>query len=71
MATKKRLKGGPSAAYVNEMKDWQAESDLRTLIEAKTIEKDPKRYAAAQALAKTRMMDMAAVAVEDEPDEDD
>ncbi|MBP6779529.1 MAG: hypothetical protein KA784_00090 [Aquabacterium sp.] len=44
--------------------DWQVESDLRTLIECEKIEKDPKRYAKVQALAKQRMMDMAAVASE-------
>lgn len=44
--------------------DWQVEADLRTLIECEKIEKDPKRLAKVQALAKQRMMDMAAVASE-------
>ncbi|MGC3944606.1 MAG: hypothetical protein QM762_08815 [Chryseolinea sp.] len=34
---------------------WQAESDLRTLMEAKTIQKDTKRLAAAQAVAREQM----------------
>lgn len=46
--------------------DWQAKCDLDTLIEAERIEKDPKRKAKAQALAKKRMMEAAAVAAESE-----
>jgi hypothetical protein len=42
--------------------DWRTESDLRTLIEAEAVEKDPKRLAKAQALAKKNMLKMAAVA---------
>ena len=48
--------------------DWQVESDLRTMIECEKIEKDPKRLAKVQALAKKRMMDMAAVASEGSDD---
>jgi len=44
--------------------DWQAESDLRTLMECEKIENDPKRLAKVQALAKKRMMDMASIASE-------
>jgi hypothetical protein len=44
--------------------DWRTESDLRTLIEAEAVEKDPKRLAKAQALAKKNMLKMAAVASE-------
>lgn len=44
--------------------DWRVESDLNTLIEAEKIENDPKRMAKVQALAKQRMLDMAAVATE-------
>ena len=44
--------------------DWQVESDLRTMIECEKIEKDPKRLAKVQALAKKRMMEVAAVASE-------
>jgi hypothetical protein len=42
--------------------DWECEEDLRTLVRAKEIEKDPKRYKAAQELAKKKMMEVAAVA---------
>lgn len=51
-------------ASIKSEDDWQVESDLRTLIECEKIEKDAKRLAKAQALAKQRMMDMAAVAAE-------
>lgn len=44
--------------------DWQVESDLRTMIECEKIEVDPKRLAKVQALAKKRMMEVAAIASE-------
>jgi hypothetical protein len=44
--------------------DWQAEADLRTLMECECIEKDPKRLLAAQKLAKTKLLELAAVASE-------
>lgn len=45
--------------------DWETEEDLRTLVRAKEIEKDPKRLAKAQALAKKKMIEVAAVASDD------
>lgn len=42
--------------------DWQTESDLRALMEAEAIKKDPKRLVKAQALAKKKLLDLAAVA---------
>ncbi len=48
--------------------DWRVESDLNTLIECEKIEKDPKRLAKAQALAKKRMLEVAAVAAEGKSD---
>jgi hypothetical protein len=42
--------------------DYQAESDLNTLIEAEKIEADPKRLAKAQALAKTKLSALAKTA---------
>jgi len=42
--------------------DWKVDSDLRTLIEAEQIEKDPKRLKAAQAMAKKRLLEVASVA---------
>ncbi len=44
--------------------DWRAEDDMRTLMRAEEIKKDPKRLARAQALAKDRLMELAAVASE-------
>lgn len=46
-------------------RDWRAESDLRTLVEAEKIKKDKKRFAAAQAKAKEKMMEVASVASEE------
>lgn len=51
-----------NATPSKEMNDWQVEEDLRTLIRAKEVEKDPKRMKAAQDLAKKKMMEVAAVA---------
>jgi len=36
-------------------KDWQAESDMRTLAEAEEIRKDPKRLKAALAKAREKI----------------
>jgi hypothetical protein len=66
MATKKRPTLGIASSSDD---DWQAESDLRTLIDAEKIEADPKRYARAKALAKRRMMEVAKVASEGGSDE--
>jgi hypothetical protein len=44
--------------------DWKTESDLNTMIEAERIEKDPKRLAKVQALAKRKMIETAAIAAE-------
>lgn len=52
-------------AKSDEDKKWQAECDMRTLMEAKKIESDPKRLKAAQAMAKEKMMEAAKVASED------
>jgi hypothetical protein len=41
-----------AAPKVNTSERWEAESDLRTLMEASKIQKDPKRLAAAQAVAR-------------------
>lgn len=43
-------------------KDWQADADLRTLLEAEEIRENPKRLAAAKAAAKEKLVDMAKVA---------
>lgn len=47
-----------SASPLSEDKKWQAEDDMRTLLRAKEIEKDPKRLAAARAMAKEKMAAM-------------
>ena len=52
----------------NDMTDYRAESDLRTLVEAKVIENDKKRFKAAMKKAKEQ-----AAALEEamEPEKDD
>lgn len=46
----------------SEDMDWKTESDLRTLMECKAIEADPKRMKAVRELAKKKMLEIAAVA---------
>lgn len=48
--------------------DWKTRQDLETMMEYERICKDPKRKARAQALAKQKMMSMAAVAAETNKD---
>lgn len=57
---KKRI----NLASAESENDWRAESDLSTLMEAERIEKDPKRLAAAQKLAKSKLLPLAAIAAE-------
>lgn len=45
--------------------DWKAEADLSTLLEARKIKRDKKRFAAAQAVARQRMEDAAAISASD------
>lgn len=42
-------------------KEWQAEDDMRTLVRAEEIRKDPKRLKAAQQLAKKRAEELNAL----------
>jgi hypothetical protein len=41
---------------------WRAEHDMNTLLEAKKIENDPKRFAAAKACAREKLEAVASVA---------
>ena len=54
-----KVKGSNEVAEKN---DWMAEDDLRTLMRAEEIEKDPKRYKDAKELAKKKLLEMAAIA---------
>ena len=47
---------------ISEDDEWRVESDLRTLMDAEKIRRDPERMAKAKALAKARMLEAAAVA---------
>lgn len=63
MATKRKSVNVPM-----EDRDWRAEGDFRTLMEADAIKRDPKRFAAAQAVAKDHVMRSASVAGQAAPD---
>lgn len=63
MATKRKASSNLVSMRSGE-DDWQVESDLRTLMECEKIEKDPKRMAKVRALAKKKLMEVAAIAAE-------
>ena len=65
---KAKVSSNTIASMRDEDMKWRVESDLRTMLESEAIEKDPKRLAAVQKLAKEKMMDMAAVATESAKD---
>ncbi len=54
---------------IAEDEEWRVESDLRTLMDAEKIRRDPKRLAKAKALAKARMLEAAAVASAESTDD--
>ena len=51
-----------SVAVSSDDQKWKVEQDLRSLAEAAEINKDPKRLAAARALAKEKMADLQKIA---------
>ena len=57
-------------ASTNIPADWQAESDMRTLLDAEAIRKDKKRFAAAKKMAKQKAEEMEAT-FEIEPNDKD
>jgi hypothetical protein len=58
-------------SLANEYK-WQAEDDLRTLLNAEEIKEDKKRMKAVRECAKERLMDLAKISVmKDEPESKD
>ena len=64
MLNSRSTRGGALAAIPSDQ-HWRVESDLSTLMEAEKIKSDPTRLAAAQALAKEKMMAVAKVASDD------
>lgn len=52
------------AIAIKPDEEWRVEADLRTLMEAEKIEKDPKRMAKVRALAQKKMMEAASFASE-------
>jgi ribosomal protein L19E len=68
--------GKVAIAENSSMNEWQAQDDMRTLVEAEKIKKDPKRFAAARACAKKQYDAMEASGITNkktskEPDADD
>lgn len=47
---------------IKEEERWRVEDDMRMLMQAETIRKDPKRMAKVQAMAKQKLLDMASLA---------
>ncbi len=62
MATSKKSKSVLATLSSNDR--WQVERDLETMMECEKIEADPKRLARVRALAKEKMLAVAAVASE-------
>lgn len=48
-------------SYAEQEVEWKAESDLRTLCDAREIRKDPKRMKAVKEMAKKKLEGMASV----------
>lgn len=59
-------KKGSYAVSSTPPEDWQVCSDLETMLRCEEIEKDPKRLAAVQALAKKRVLNYASIASDSE-----
>jgi hypothetical protein len=64
-------KNKAAAMLAKSEADWRVEDDMRTLARAAEIRKDPKRLAAAQKLAKEKLLELAAVAGGSDGDADD
>ena len=52
------------SSWKDEEARWQCEQDMRTLMDAEKIKKDPKRMKAVQQMAKEKMMAVASLASE-------
>lgn len=55
-------KSSNKIATIKGEDDWQTESDLRTVLECEKIEKDPNRIAKVRALAKSKLLEVSAIA---------
>ena len=61
MATTKKT-SAPAAVGVLDEAKWRAEDDMRTLARAEEVKRDPKRLAAAKAMAREKLAERQAVA---------
>ena len=55
-----------AAVAMKEEREWQARCDMRSLIEAEKIRKDPKRMAAVRKIAQKELAEVAMLAQETE-----
>lgn len=62
MAMKKSSGRAVAATKPNTEAHWRAQSDMRTLAEAKTIQSDDSRHNAAKAMAKQEVANLRKVA---------
>lgn len=46
------------AVAISEDKKWQVEDDMRTLLRAREIQRDPKRMAEVRKMARLKMAEM-------------
>lgn len=46
------------AAAIKQEDNWRVEDDIRTLMQAREIQRDPKRMAAVRKLAQEKMAEM-------------
>jgi hypothetical protein len=58
-------------ATVRPDEEWQVESDMRCLMEARTIRNDKKRMGKVKALAQKKLAEVASLASNDDNDADD
>lgn len=54
-------KGKDKAVEIKPDEEWRVESDMRTLMEAKEIQQDPKRMAKVKTLARKKLETVATV----------
>lgn len=56
---------GDSAVMIKPDEEWRVENDMRTLMDAKEIQNDPKRMAKVKVMARKKLESVAAVVASD------
>lgn len=62
MATKKASTPAAAIGMSHDESKWRAEEDMRTLARAEEVKNDPKRLAAAKAMAREKLAELQAIA---------